>query len=100
MQVIHRTPVTNLGDELHHTSEWAGQAAAAAAAEVPKFSKPHTGSLVGNCEKGGCDHLRCSQHIRTAGWNACASCYLDATKRRAYLVAPALGSGRVYGGCT
>lgn len=36
VQVIHRTPVTNLGDELHHTSEWAGTAwqAAATAPEV------------------------------------------------------------------
>lgn len=32
-----------------------------------------------------------------AGWNACSSCFGDASKKRQYLILPALKSGRVYG---
>jgi selenium-binding protein 1 len=31
-----------------------------------------------------------------AGWNACSSCFGDASKRRQFLILPALKSGRVY----
>ncbi|NXT74651.1 SBP1 oxidase, partial [Zapornia atra] len=48
-QVIHRLPMPNLGDELHHS-----------------------------------------------GWNACSSCFGDATKRRNRLVLPSLISSRIY----
>ncbi|XP_033836633.1 methanethiol oxidase [Periophthalmus magnuspinnatus] len=48
-QVIHRLPMPNLGDELHHS-----------------------------------------------GWNACSSCFGDASKRRNRLILPALISSRIY----
>ncbi|XP_069506440.1 methanethiol oxidase-like isoform X2 [Ambystoma mexicanum] len=48
-QVIHRLPMTNLNDELHHS-----------------------------------------------GWNACSSCYGDATKARKYLILPSVISSRIY----
>jgi methanethiol oxidase len=35
--------------------------------------------------------------LHHTGWNACSSCNTDPTKRRNYLVAPGLHSGRVYG---
>ena len=48
-QVIHRLPVTHVGDELHHS-----------------------------------------------GWNACSSCYDDASRSRNRLILPSLGSSRIY----
>ncbi|XP_010008234.1 PREDICTED: selenium-binding protein 1-A-like [Nestor notabilis] len=48
-QVIHRLPMPNLNDELHHS-----------------------------------------------GWNACSSCFGDATKRRNRLILPSLISSRIY----
>eukprot|EP00887_Chlorella_sp_A99_P006032 scaffold22.g6032.t1 len=35
--------------------------------------------------------------LHHTSWNACSSCFLDATKTRFYLVAPTLQTGRVYG---
>lgn len=35
--------------------------------------------------------------LHHSGWNACSSCFNDASKQRNILVLPALGSGRVYG---
>jgi hypothetical protein len=43
-------------------------------------------------------HRRRWALLRNAGWNACSSAFLDASKRRSYLVLPTLSSGRVYGG--
>lgn len=34
--------------------------------------------------------------LHHSGWNACSSCFDDPTKKRSFLVLPALGSGRVY----
>ncbi len=48
-QVIHRLPMPNLGDELHHF-----------------------------------------------GWNACSSCYGDASKSRRFLIIPGMRSGNIY----
>lgn len=48
-QVIHRLPMPNLGDELHHS-----------------------------------------------GWNACSSCFGDASKKRNRLILPSLMSSRIY----
>ncbi|NXC22594.1 SBP1 oxidase, partial [Corythaeola cristata] len=48
-QVIHRLPMPNVGDELHHS-----------------------------------------------GWNACSSCFGDATKKRNRLILPSLISSRIY----
>jgi len=49
LQVIHRLPMPNVGDELHHS-----------------------------------------------GWNACSSCFGDATKKRNRLILPSLISSRIY----
>uniref|UniRef100_A0A3B4GC80 Methanethiol oxidase n=1 Tax=Pundamilia nyererei TaxID=303518 RepID=A0A3B4GC80_9CICH len=48
-QVIHRLPMPNLRDELHHS-----------------------------------------------GWNACSSCFDDASKKRNFLILPSLVSSRIY----
>lgn len=49
LQVIHRLPMPNVGDELHHS-----------------------------------------------GWNACSSCFGDATKKRNRLILPSFISSRIY----
>lgn len=123
-QVIHRTPVPHLGDELHHTSEraaCAGGCSRGARHPCCRSLRPPTHA----CKPLACSTrfpsipltapalLQSGRHVHAKqalpltplppsrptppGWNACASCHLDATKRRAFLVAPALGSGRVYG---
>jgi selenium-binding protein 1 len=34
--------------------------------------------------------------LHHTGWNACSSCFGDASKARRFLVLPALKSGRIY----
>lgn len=34
--------------------------------------------------------------VHHTGWNSCSSCFNDPSKKRSYLIVPALKSGRVY----
>lgn len=75
VQVIHRTPTPHNGDELHHTSE-SLHALWLSSAQRQSREKQTGGTLV---------TLSCCPppfSAPTAGWNASASCFLDAPPHR------------------
>ncbi len=87
--IIHRLPMPYKGDELHHSGEplrrWRAAAqretAGAAAAPRPRVMTTHRSRR---------------SALPGAGWNACSSCFGDASKKRSNLILPTLHSTRVY----
>lgn len=65
----------------------------------PPTTNIHTRTHTARCRVQQRSYLAaaCPSLPWLAGWNACASCYGDASRSRKYLVLPGLKSGRVYG---
>ncbi|MGH0150657.1 UNVERIFIED_CONTAM: hypothetical protein FKN15_033954 [Acipenser sinensis] len=91
-QVIHRLPVPNLRDELHHSGWNACSSCFGDSSRKRDCVTPP--ALLTVIHRLPVPNLR--DELHHSGWNACSSCFGDSSRKRDKLILPALISSRIY----